>query len=227
MSTTDKDEDHATEQSTPVEDIIPIFTWLKPKPTLRKNLIMPLLQQTTAPDDPPSPLNLHSPSPNMQHGSGYEDNDEDESNEHLTLSETLQVEWDCFILKRMNGSSLVHKHAQLCKLKHVININGNRAFSRKLKECPGGHMACLIFKEEGKRLDKYLIKMPPGKKSNGITHLKMHKKILEAQGKAESKATKRKMKGNDKRREAIRQIISNKRNFSKRNKVSKKNRRRN
>ena len=38
--------------------------------------------------------------------------------------------------------------------------------------------------------------MPPGKTTNEIAHLKTHEKLLEAQGKAESEATKCKMKGN-------------------------------
>ena len=83
-------------------------------------------------ENPPSPLNLHSPSPNVQHDSDYEDanedKDEDESVEPPTLSETSQVECDDVSLKRLNGSSLVCKHMQLCQLKHVINIYGNRAF---------------------------------------------------------------------------------------------------
>ena len=52
-------------------------------------------------------------------------------------------------------------------------------------------------RKEGKRLVKCLIKMTLGKTTNGIAHLKMYKKLLEVQGKAESEATKRKMKGND------------------------------
>ena len=124
----------------------------------------------TALDDPPSHLNLHSPSQNMQHDRDYEDtdedNDEDERNEQPTLSEILQAKWDGVTLKRLNGSSLVHECTQLCQLKHDINICGNRAFGRKLKEQPGGCMACLICKEEGKQLDECLIKMPPGKTTN-------------------------------------------------------------
>ena len=114
MSTIDEDEEHTTEQSTPVEDNILLYAWLKQKPTPRNNLTIPLPQQTTAPENPPSPLNLYSPSPNMQHDSDYEDNDEDESNEQQTLSETLQAEWDCVVLKIMNVSSLVREHMQLC-----------------------------------------------------------------------------------------------------------------
>ena len=86
---------------------------------------------------------------------------------------------------------------KLCQLKHGVNIYDNRTFSRKLKEHPKGCVASLICKEEGNRLDKFLIKVPPGKTTNGVTHLKMHKKCLDAQGAKESEATKRKLKDND------------------------------
>ena len=132
MSTTDEYEDHTTEQSLQTEDNIPLSAWLIPKPTPRKNLLSPLPQQTTAPDNPPSPLKLYSPSPATQHDSDYKDIAE--SNEQQTLSETLQEEWDCVILKRMQCSSLVHEHMQICQLKNNINADGNRAFSRKLRE---------------------------------------------------------------------------------------------
>ena len=58
-------------------------------------------------------------------------------------------------------------------------------------------MACLSCKEEGKRLDKYLIKMPPGKTTNVFAHLKIHKKLLEAQGKVEAESIKWKTMDND------------------------------
>ena len=51
-------------------------------------------------------------------------------------------------------------------------------------------MACLIYKEEVKRLGKCLIKMVLGKTTNGITCLNMHKKLLEVQGKAEAEVIK-------------------------------------
>ena len=59
-------------------------------------------------------------------------------------------------------------------------------------------MACLIFKDRGKSLDKCLIKMPPGKTINGITHLKTHKKRLDDQVLVESESNKRELKCKDK-----------------------------
>ena len=59
-------------------------------------------------------------------------------------------------------------------------------------------MACLICKDERKSLDKCLIKMPPGKTTNVVTHLKTHTRSLNAQTLAESEANKRKMKFKDK-----------------------------
>ena len=72
MSTTDEDKDHTTEQSAPAEDNVPLSDWLMPKPTPRKNLLIPFPQQTTAPDSPPSPLKLYSPLPATKHDSDYE-----------------------------------------------------------------------------------------------------------------------------------------------------------
>ena len=97
---------------------------------------------------------------------------------------------------------------QLYQLKHGTNIYVDRAFSRKLKEFPRGYTSSLICMEEGKILGKYLIKMPPGKTTNEIAHLKTCKKFLEAQGKAESEATKHKMKGNDEDHESGKKLKS-------------------
>ena len=60
-------------------------------------------------------------------------------------------------------------------------------------------MACFIYKDEGKSLSKCLIKTPPGKTTNGVTHLKTHKKHLDAQALTESEANKRELKGKDKK----------------------------
>ena len=46
-------------------------------------------------------------------------------------------------------------------------------------------------------MDKCLIKCPSGKTTNGITHLRMHKKLLDVQGKEDAEAIKRKARGND------------------------------
>ena len=94
-------EGHVTKQNTLVEEEIPLSDWLKPKPTSRKNVLSPLPQQKTAPDIPSSHLKLYSPSPNAQHYSDYEENDE--INEQKNLSETLKEEWDSVNLKKMQG----------------------------------------------------------------------------------------------------------------------------
>ena len=172
--------------------------------------MIPSLQQATVLDNPPSPLKLCSPSLHTQHDSDFEDtdegddegddedNDEDESDEMISSSKTPQSECDGVTLNRLNGNSLVHEHVELCNLKHGVNAHGNRTFSKKLKKCPGGCMACLICKDEGKLLDECLIKMQPGKTTNSVVHLKTHKKCLDAQALAESEANKRKLKGKDK-----------------------------
>ena len=94
------------------------------------------------PDNPTSPLKLFSPSPHAQHYRDFEDtdedtdegddedNDEDESNEMPSFPETLEAKWDGVTLKRLNGSSLVHEHREVCNLKNGINIYGNRTFSK-------------------------------------------------------------------------------------------------
>ena len=97
----------------------------------------------------------------------------------------------------MRGTSLAHENAQLCQLKNGINADSSRIFSRKLSERPEGRMTRVICKEQGKWLDECLIKRPPGKNINGITHLRTHKQLSDAQGKTEAEAIKRKTRGND------------------------------
>ena len=113
---------------------------------------MPPLQHATVPDNPPSTLKLQSPSPHVQHDRNFEDTDEDtdegdnedndedydededededESNEIPSSLETPQAEWDSVTLNRLNDNSLVCEQTELCNLKHGINVNGNRTFSK-------------------------------------------------------------------------------------------------
>ena len=67
-------------------------------------------------------------------------------------------------------------------------------------------MACLIYQQEGKGLDKCLIKMLLGKATNGIAHVRTHEKLLDAQGKAKSEAIKWKTMGTRKTRETGRNL---------------------
>ena len=108
------------------------------------------------------------------------------NNEQQSLAETLEDELDCVVLHKMHGTSTVHKHMHLFMLKDNINTDERPIFYRILSDSPVGHVVCMIRKEQAKPLDKCLVKCTLGQTSNGTAHLQMHKKLLEAQEKAEA-----------------------------------------
>ena len=106
----------------------------------------------------------------------------------------LLIKSDCVETSKYHGSSHVYEYVHLVKLKADIPTDLQSTLWHK-KISTGEYMACLCCKRDGNALEKSLVKMSGGQPSNGTTHLKKHKQMMDADKLAKEEEIKRTRQG--------------------------------